>query len=425
MPSPFNPRRPAGLARLLATFVAIVLLLAATAPAQTTAPLILISLDGWRWDYDTRAYAPNLRALAARGVRAAGLIPSFPSKTFPNHYTLVTGLYPGHHGIVANNIRDPESGRTLTMNTREEVADAMWWGGEPIWNTVRRAGGRSAAFFWPGSEAPIGGTHPDYWMPYNDRLPNEERVDQVLKWLDLPAAERPSLLTLYFNDVDAAGHAYGPDSPQVQSAVQKLDNMLGRLRRGLEERRIANDVNIVVTSDHGMSETSRRRVIVADDLVPTTDGIVVDLDPTIGVWPHPGREDAVYQRLSTAHPRLKVYRRSETPPHWHYRDHPRIPPIVGVADEGWAIMRRTRLLDAFSRTSDGVAGAHGYDPRVKNMRGIFVASGPAFRRGATVDAFENVHVYLALCEALGIAPAANDGQAAVAGMLLATRQPDR
>src|SRR5262245_49259522 len=264
MSSPFNPRRPAGLARLVATFVAIIILRAAIVPAQATAPLILISLDGWRWDYDARAYTPNLRGFAARGVRAAGLIPSFPSKTFPNHYTLVTGLYPGHHGIVANSIRDPESGRTFTMNTREEVANPMWWGGEPLWNTVRRAGGRSAAFFWPGSEAPIGGTHPDYWMPYNDRQPNEERVDQVLKWLDLPPGERPWLLTLYFNDVDSAGHLYGPNSPQVQSAVQKLDGMLGRLRRGLEDRRIANDVNIVVTSDHGMSETSRRRVIVAD-----------------------------------------------------------------------------------------------------------------------------------------------------------------
>lgn len=406
--------------RVVAALVAIILLLTApAAPAQMAAPLILVSLDGWRWDYDQKTYTPNVRGVGARGVRAAGLIPSFPSKTFPNHYTLVTGLYPGHHGIVANSIRDPATGRTMTMSARAEVADAMWWGGEPVWNAVRRAGGKSAAYFWPGSEAPIGGHHPDYWLPYNERTPNEERVDQVLKWLDLPPAERPQFLTLYFNDVDVAGHAYGPESPQVASAVQKLDALVGRLLRGLGERGIVNDVNVVLTSDHGMVETSRRRVILADDLVPPADGVIVDIDPTLGVWPHPGREEAVYQRLASAHPRLKVYRRGETPPHWHYRDHPRIPPIVGVADEGWSILRRERLLSVFSRTPRGVAGAHGYDPKVKHMRGLFVAAGPAFRRGVSVDAFENVHVYLALCAALGVEPAPNDGLPSVAQSLLA------
>jgi predicted AlkP superfamily pyrophosphatase or phosphodiesterase len=262
-------------------------------------------------------------------------------------------------------------------------------------------------------------------MPYDSAVPNEARVDQVLKWLDLPAAQRPRLLTLYFNDVDTAGHAYGPESPQVARAVQRLDGMIGRLLRGLGQRGIVNDVNIVLTSDHGMAETSRRRVIVADDLVPASDGIVVDVDPTIGVWPHPGREAAVYQRLVSAHPRLKVYRRSETPLHWRYRDHPRIPPIVGVADEGWSIQGRGRLLAAFSRTLTGVGGAHGYDPKVRDMHGLFVAAGPAFRRGATVDAFENVNVYMALCAALGIEPAPNDGQASVAETLLAARSPGR
>lgn len=405
--------------RVVAALVAFILLLTAPlAPAPAAAPLILVSLDGWRWDYGAKTSAPNVWALAARGVRANGLIPSFPSKTFPNHYTLVTGLYPGHHGIVANSIRDPATGRMLTMGARNEVADPMWWGGEPLWNTLRRAGGKSAAYFWPGSEAPIGGHHPDYWMPYSDRVPNEERVDQVLKWLDLPPAERPRFLTLYFNDVDSAGHAYGPNSQQVADAVQRLDGMVGRLLRGLERRNLQHEVNIVLTSDHGMTETSRRRLIVVDDLVPASDGIVVDLDPTIGVWPHPGREDAVYRRLASAHPRLTIYRRADTPQHWRYRDHPRIPPIVGVADAGWSIQRRGGLVGAFSRTLTGIGGAHGYDPKVRDMHGLFVAAGPAFRRGAAVDAFENVHVYLALCAALGIDPAPNDGLPSVAQSLL-------
>ena len=409
------------LRRLLITAVVAAGLLFVPARAQTAArvPLVLISLDGWRWDYHTRTSLPNLRSLIARGVRADGLIPSFPTKTFPNHYTLVTGLYPGHHGIVSNTIWDPETRRTFNMDTRAEVADPMWWGGEPLWNTVRKALGKAATYFWPGSEAPIGGSQADYWVPYDKSVPNDERVDQVLRWLDLPAAERPTLLTLYFSDVDTAGHSYGPNSPELGTSLGRVDSALGRLLHGLERRGLVESVNIVVTSDHGMAETSRQRVIVVDDLVPPSDGFIVDLDPTLGVWPHPGREDALYQRLVKAHPRLHVFRRAETPESWHYRDHPRIPPIVGVVDEGWSLMRQQRLVDAFSRTRRGIGGSHGFDPKVKSMRGVFIAAGPSFKRNTTIAAFENVEVYQVLCAALGLTPAPNDGDPAFGKTVLA------
>ena len=392
-----------------------VALIAAQGPAPT---LLLISFDGWRWDYHTKSSVENLRRLMARGVRAEGLIPSFPTKTFPNHYTLVTGLYPGHHGVVGNSMRDPRTGRLFTMQKREEVSDAMWWGGDPIWNAVQRAGRTSAAMFWPGSEAPIGGMRPTHWMPYEEERPNSERVDQVLAWLDLPPAMRPAFITLYMSDVDAAGHRFGPNSSELQGALERVDDVLGRLLRGLEQRRMLDTINIIVTADHGMAETSSRRVVFIDDLVKPADAEIVEMNPTLAVWPRGGREDSVYRTLVTAHPRLSVYRRNETPAHWQYRDHERIPPIVGVADEGWSIMRRASVIDSFARSIRRVGGNHGYDPRVQTMQGLFVAAGPAFRQNIVVPPFENVDVYYVMCRALGIPPSANDGNPQVARTLL-------
>jgi predicted AlkP superfamily pyrophosphatase or phosphodiesterase len=383
--------------------------------------VILVSVDGWRWDYLSRFPAPNLRRLASRGVRAEGLIPSFPPKTFPNHYTLVTGLYPGHHGMIANSVYDAPTRRWFTMSNRQEVQDPMWWGGEPIWIALARAGQLSAPFFWPGSEAPIGGAHARYWMPYEHDMSGIERVNRVLGWLDLPAADRPTFLTLYFSDVDAAGHRYGPDSSEVRRAIARVDDYLGRLGRGLASRGMEDAVNLVVTSDHGMAETSPSRVIVVEDLLDMADvEAITDLDPTLAVAPRPGREDAVWAKLAGAHARLRVYRRAETPLHWHYRDHPRIPAIVGVGDEGWRVMRREGAAQ-FRASSSPVGGAHGYDPQVKAMQGLFVATGPAFPRDRTVRPFENVHVYTMLCRILGISPAPNDGDPAVVEELLRPR----
>jgi predicted AlkP superfamily pyrophosphatase or phosphodiesterase len=391
----------------LSAIAALAVAFGAAGPPRST--LILISLDGWRWDYHTQSRGANLQGLMARGVRAEGLIPSFPSKTFPNHYTLVTGLYPGHHGVVGNVMRDPRTSRVFTMAKRDEVSDPMWWGGEPIWLTVQRAGGRAAAMFWPGSEAPIKGVRPSYWMPYQHEMANDARVDRVLAWLDLPPPERPSFVTLYFSDVDGAGHGFGPNSRELLRALETVDASLGRLLRGLEERGLTSTVNLIVTSDHGMAETSRQRVVFIDDFVTPADGEIVDLNPTLALWPQPGREEAIYRKLVTAHPRLSIYRRANTPEHWHYRDHERIAPIVGVADEGWSVMRRASVAHAFARSIRRVGGGHGYDPHLKSMQGLFVATGPAFRSNAVVPPFENVHVYALMCRVLGVTPAPNDG----------------
>ncbi len=413
-------------ARLAA--LAVVVLLAAlwVLPVHATRPapgtddfkptVILISFDGWRWDYRQRVALPNLERLASRGVSAEYLIPSFPTKTFPNHYTLVTGLHPGRHGIVANSIWDEATGRSFGLSKREEVQDAMWWGGEPIWVTAEAAGQRTAPVFWPGSEAPIKGVRPTFWMPFDGDMPGSARVATVLSYLDLPAAERPTFLTLYFEDTDTAGHA-GPSLPAVDEALRRSDAWLGELLAGLDARGLADRVNLVVVSDHGMSDTTLDRVVVLDDYISLGDVRVVDVNPTLGLFPKPGKEDAVYRALRTAHPRLKVYRRHQTPKHWHYRDHPRIPPIVGTVDEGWQVMTRATYQRLKARGVT-VSGQHGYDPRSPSMRTLFVAAGPAFRQGVVVKPFEAVSLYNVLARVLGLAPAPNDGDPKVVKRLL-------
>jgi predicted AlkP superfamily pyrophosphatase or phosphodiesterase len=380
--------------------------------------VILVSFDGWRWDYESRYSAPNLRRLIASGV-SAELIPSYPSKTFPNHYTIVTGLYPGHHGIVANSVKDPATGRRLTMSNVREVRDPMWWGGEPIWVTLHNAHQITAAMFWPGTEAPIQGVQPDRWEPFNERVSGNARVDRVLSWLDQPADLRPTFLTLYLQDVDGAGHSNGPNSMEVRNAVRRADGYLGRLMSGLQRRGLTGRVNVVAVSDHGMAETSLDRVVVLDDYISLDDVEVVDINPTLGLFPKAGREDAVYTALARANSRLRVYKRAETPANWHYRDHPRIPPIVGVVDEGWQILVRSTLNERRILRMTGPRGEHGYDPSIaRSMHGIFVAAGPAFKSGVTISPFENINIYDTLSQVLGVMPAANDGDMAFAKNVL-------
>jgi predicted AlkP superfamily pyrophosphatase or phosphodiesterase len=402
----------------VALLLSLTLGIATACRPEPPASLILISFDGWRWDYQQKGPAPNLEKLIARGVRAERLIPSFPSKTFPNHYSVVTGLYPAHHGIVANNIFDPETGLKFGLSDRKAVGDARWWGGEPIWVTVQRQGGRAATLFWPGSEAPIAGMRPHFWKLYDGKMTNDARIDQVLAWLDLPPSERPSFITCYFSDTDDAGHDDGPESEAVRQAVMRLDGLLGRLLDGLRSRRIDDRVNIVITSDHGMAATSPDRVIVIDDYLDASTVDIVDINPTLGIVPKTVTADEVYARLEKAHPHLRVYRREQTPEHWRYRDNPRIPAIVGVADDGWVVLRQRA---GQPRPAPKSGGAHGYDPRALSMHGLFVAAGPAFRRGVTVPPFENVHIYNALAAALEVTPAKNDGDVVIANTLVIDR----
>jgi predicted AlkP superfamily pyrophosphatase or phosphodiesterase len=384
--------------------IAVVLLPGACTP-RAQPILLLVSFDGWRADYSTRLPTPNLDALAREGVRADSLIPVFPTKTFPNHYSIVTGLYPEHHGIVSNVIDDPAIGERFTLSAPTAL-DRRWWAGEPLWNTAERQGLRTAAMFWPGSEVPIGGRQPTYWLPYKEEMPNEDRVKQVLDWLALPEGERPSFITLYFSDVDTAGHRYGPESPQVAEAVARLDGLLGTVVSGIERLGLRPQTTIVVVSDHGMAQVDRAHVIFIDDYLDLSQVDIVEWSPLLALRPRDGNGNAVYDALAGQHPALHVYRREEMPERLHYRAHPRIPPILGLADDGWTVTSHAQLERNHSIAS---GGTHGFDPAGASMRALFVAAGPRLRRGAVVPAFENVHLYDFFCDVLGIAPAPNDG----------------
>lgn len=375
-------------------------------PAPAAPPkVVLIALDGFRWDYLDRAPAVRLRELAARGVRAERMLPSFPSKTFPNHYTLVTGLYPEHHGIAANVMLDPQLGRFQTGNN-PAVRDARWFAGEPIWVTAERQGVRTAAYFWPGSEAAIGGIRPHWFYAFDGSTARDTRVRRVLEWLAMPDSAAPRLIAVYFSDVDTDGHNFGPDAPQTDAAIARVDSAVGAIVDGIQQQGATGRVNVVVVADHGMTEIRSSRAIALDDYVAMDSLEIGDWDPVATIIPKPGREQYVYGALRNAHPHLKVYRKGELPERLHYNTGPRVTPLVAIADEGWSIGTRASL----ARVPAGkVGGAHGYDNALPSMGALFVAAGPSFRRGLTVKPFTNVHVYSLLAALLQVRPVETDG----------------
>ena len=377
-------------------------------PGSDRPILILISLDGWRWDYFDRARVPRLRALAKMGVRSEGLIPPFPSKTFPSHYSIVTGLYPEHHGIVSNNMIDDAIGEPFLMSA-PTAKDSRWWGGEPLWVTAEKQGQIAASMFWPGSEVEIGGERPTHWRAYDHALPHRDRIQQVLSWLRLPEQVRPSFITLYFSEVDRARHSSGPESTEILETAAALDRDLGLLMDGVNDLALGSRVHYVIVSDHGMSQTSMRRVIILDDYIDVSTVDLIDSSPVVGLRPRIGTVEDVYRALKDKHPSLTVYRRADVPAELHYNAHPRISPVIGIAADGWTIATRRQIAE-WQANGRQLGGNHGYDPRLRSMHGLFIAAGPQFRQGATIPPLENIHLYEMMARVLGLKPAPNDGR---------------
>ena len=370
-------------------------------------PLILISMDGFRWDYTERTDTPNFDFLIEKGVRAQSLIPVFPTSTFPNHLSIATGLYPENHGIVSNTMYDEVFDAWYTIGEgSESVPESRWYEGEPIWVTAEKQGKVTATYFWPGSEAEINGERPTYWYVYDPSTSNETIIDQLLAWLDLPESERPVFMTAYFNDANYWGHNLGPDGVGMESVIQGLDLDLGRLIAGLTARDLLDKVNIIVTADHGMVEIDRDRMIFLDDYIDLEDVTMAGWSPVAGIIPNEGLEDSIYNSLVNVHPQLSVYKKEETPEHLHYRNHRRITPIIGIADEGWSISTR----DYYNNQPEAyTGGTHGYDLDFLSMHGLFLAYGPAFKDGLIVPSFQNIHIYELIANVLSIAPAVTDG----------------
>lgn len=379
---------------------------AATTPATAPAKLLLISIDGLRADALDRGLTPNLQRIIDSGVRARWMTPSYPSLTFPNHYTLVTGLRPDHHGIINNSMDDEALGR-FALSDREAVTRSGWWGGEPIWVSAEKAGVRAATSSWPGSEAEIEGVRPSQWRMYDSTEPLQQRADRVLDWLAQTGPQAPRLTTLYLENVDKAGHNEGPDSAAYTAAVQQADAIIGRVLDGLEQRGLAATTNVIVVSDHGMASVPQGQVVETERMVDPSIARNVTMGQSVGFAPLPGQQRAAEQALLGRHDHYQCWNKADLPARWHYGTHPRVPPIVCQMDEGWDALSRERI----ARRSHQDRGSHGYDNALPSMRAVFVARGPAFRQGMVIDAFDNVDVYPLLAHLLQVPAAPNDGDA--------------
>ena len=394
--------------RFTPLLLVLVLLTACQTPARSPEPpatsLLLISLDGVHPDFLGRGDTPHLDRLATDGVRAAWMRPSYPSLTFPNHYTIVTGLRPDRHGIIHNTMHDEELGG-FALKNRDAVGDGRWWEGEPLWVTAEKAGLPTATLSWPGSEAEVHGVRPQRWYPYDESRPIAERIATVAGWLAEPQATRPRLATLYFEHPDSAAHAHGPRSPELRAALREVDAAVGELLAQLDRSGARAHTDIVVVSDHGMAEVPEGQVVAVEDMADPQDAALVSAGQVVGFRPLPGREAAAERRLLGRHDRYQCWRRDELPAHWHYGRHPRVPPIVCQMDVGWDAAPRAWL----PRRSPGTRGSHGYDPAAPEMRAVFIANGPSFRDVVELPAFDNVDVHPLLAHLLGLAPAAGDG----------------
>ncbi len=366
--------------------------------------VVLISFDGFRSDYIRLYDAPNLRKLASLGASSRALLPCYPSTTFANHYSIATGLYPEHHGIVDNNFYDPRRRDEFQFNDAKYARDGTWYGGAPIWVTAEKQGVRTASYFWVGSEAEIEGARPSFYYNYDSSVPGEARVKQVLDWLKLPGEERPHLITLYFSDADTAGHNFGPQSSETAKAVARLDALTGALLHGMEASGLP--VDIVLVSDHGMAAVVQAPLEI-DGMADLSAFTIAWSGGQMMLYSADARAiDRLYRDLKDKDDRIQVHRRAELAA-LRYSANDRIGDIVVITRPPYMVSTR-EITSILSRRGANALplGWHGYDvAQVPEMAGIFIAWGPHIRGPAQLDPFENIHVYPFIADLLGLDPA--------------------
>jgi len=364
--------------------------------------LVVLSLDGFRWDYPEIHGTPNLDKMAEKGVKAERLIPSFPSTTFANHYTIATGLYPDHHGILLNRFYDPVSDRTYNdRKNRSTVEDGSFYGGEPIWVTAEKQGVKTATFFWVGSEADVMGIRPTYWKRYEHNFPYMQRMDTVMAWLQLPEAERPRLVMWYYDQPDTDGHFYGPMNDSLTPTIHYLDSLVGVFNARIAKLDNADKIDFIVTADHGMATISPEKQIILDQYVDTSMIAVIDgWNPTMNILAKDGREEALYEAFSKI-PNMRVWKHGEAPEHLHHGTHPRTHDMTLLADDGWSIF--------WSWGTNTARGTHGYDINNTDVHAIFYAQGQSFKENYSAKPFRNIHIYPLMAHILDLKPALVDG----------------
>ena len=372
--------------------------------------LLLVSIDGFRWDYMSRYPTPNMDRIAIKGSSAERLLPVFPTLTFPNHYSIATGLYPQHHGIVANNFPDPDRDIWYSLKNRETVQDRWFYGGEPIWVTAETQGMVAAAYFFVGTEAPVMGVSPTHWRDFDDEIPGEQRVDQVLNWLAEPEESRPHIYTLYFEDIDDHSHWYGPDSSENIEAIGRVDAYLGRLLDGLQKLPHADQVNIILVSDHGQAQyLENPRPLVLENYADLDNASIIEGGSYLFVHfdkDDPARAQAMVAAVNSDWEHGRAYVPSTVPSQWQLGDNPRFPDVILMPEPGYAVISRA------DKTNIVTQGDHGWQPDSPEMHGFFVASGPNIKPGVTLGAVRNIDIYPLMTSILGLqGPEELDGDA--------------
>lgn len=374
--------------------------------------VVVLSLDGFRDDYQTKAHTPNLDQMDKDGL-SGSFRPCYPSLTFPNHYSMATGLHPDHHGIVANEFWD-ERGKHYRLSDRSAVEDPVFYYGEPLWNTAKRQGLRTASFYWVGSETAINGSQPDRWKKFDSKVPYVDRADTVLSWLSLPKAERPHLIMWYLEEPDHTGHTYSPDAPETAKMIEEVDSVVGYFRKGLAKLPHSSKVDFILVSDHGMARFDKSRIINFSDYLPLDSFEHVSTGPLTHLYPKPGYTDKAIEILKTIEG-IKVYRKGELPKRFYYGTSPRIGEIVVVPEVGITTFFRPNGVDK----TKVLAAGHGFDNQYPEMLALFKAVGPHFSAGnIAVDPVPNITLYPLVCRLLGIKPAKHDANEALAKSLM-------
>ncbi|XP_025096300.1 bis(5'-adenosyl)-triphosphatase enpp4-like isoform X2 [Pomacea canaliculata] len=380
--------------------MAVELLMASTFVDSYTGKVLLVSMDGFRWDYVNKISGlTNFSKMAASGVTVDYVNNTFVTKTFPCHYSIMTGLFEESHGIVGNTMYDPEHNATFGKNSIE----SFWFdGGEPLWVTTIKQNKKAGVFFWPGSEAEIRGHRPTLYMKYNESIPFEHRINTALGWF---TEQNMSFVAMYFNEPDTMSHKYGPDSQQVADKVREMDGVLGKILDTMDAKNLSDSVNVIVVSDHGMTDSNLTTQMIDMWEVVNSSLVerVVDSGVVTAIIPAPGREQELVETLrNQSH--VTVYRKDEIPDRFHYKNHPRIMPVIVLADEGWQFSANVTTLRRTNMTAD-----HGYSNELTSMRAIFFARGPDFKKGVKGTSIRLVDIYPLVCKLLNIQPAPNNG----------------
>lgn len=376
--------------------------------AQSNPYVILISFDGFRWDYVDRGLSPNIDLMKKDGVAATSIRPCFPSKTFPNHYAIISGMYPENNGLIANSMHDPFQNEDYKLSDSIQVRDGRWYLGEAFWETAQRSGIIAASYFWPGSEMNPEYRRPRYFEKYNHSTPFPDRVNGIIKWLQLPDAERPHFLTLYMEKTDDNGHKYGPNSKEVNQAIQLQDSMLGLLFNRLKEINLYDSTNIILVSDHGMSEISKDRTVNVEKILDDYKVEYQQGGPIMFIQPKAKDIDEVYKRLLRKGDHYDVFTKENIPDRFHFSKNPFIPSIILSAELSWSLT--TNSSEEYMSKME-VGGTHGWDNNLMDMQGIFFAMGPAFKEGYKIATVNNIDVYPLLCKIFNISPRSNvDGK---------------